>query len=64
MEGNINASRYIKKVLEPKMLPSAHDLFGANGRITGDSSTATPRTFLAYMLVGTQSSQCNVSGSN
>ena len=31
LEDNINASRYIKEVLEPKMLPSARDLFGATG---------------------------------
>jgi len=30
LEGNINATRYIKEVLEPKMLPSARDLFGAS----------------------------------
>jgi len=30
LEGNINACRYIKEVLEPKMLPSARDLFGAS----------------------------------
>lgn len=31
LDGIVNASRYMKEVLEPKMLPSAHDLFGEGG---------------------------------
>jgi len=31
LEGTVNASRYIKEVLEPKMLPSTRDLFGGCG---------------------------------
>ena len=30
LEGKINAGRYTKEVLEPKMMPSAHELFGAS----------------------------------
>ena len=31
LEGNVNADKYIRDVLECKLLPSARDLFGAGG---------------------------------
>jgi len=44
LEGNINSSRYITEVLEPKMLPSLRDLFGASSDFIFQQDGATCHT--------------------
>ena len=49
LEGNVNASRYMKEVLVPKMLPSARDLFGQDPEFIFQQDGAPCHTARACM---------------